>query len=222
MEQNYQSTTYFSTPYEAPKKRGFKAGFSNFTSGLKRKPKMPGKKLFGLFLIVALLVGGFFIARSFMTKGQVAGVSDDRVQVQEAKASQNINREFSFPLKDEKGEKVSDIKFTVENAELRDEIIVKGQKATAIQGRTFLIVNLKLANNYDKPIEINTRDYVRLMVGGNEAELMAADIHNDPVSVQPISTKSTRIGFPISDTDTNLVLKVGEIKGEKTDLEIKF
>ena len=98
---------------------------------------------------------------------------------------------------------------------------MKGQRARAVQGRNFLILNLKLTNQYTQAIEIKTSDYVRLSVN-NKNEFLAPDIHNDPVAVQPISTKYTRIGFPINDSDKNLMLRIGEIKGKKETIKLSF
>jgi hypothetical protein len=148
--------------------------------------------------------------------------SSTRVAVAGAKATSNINKDFAFPLKDSKGKKVTDIKFVIESAELRDEIIVKGKRATAIQGRTFLIVTVKITNDYTKALEINSKDYFRLTANGNDKDLLAPEIHNDPVVVQPTSTKYTRIGWPINDTDKNLTISVGEIEGEKTKVELNL
>lgn len=139
-----------------------------------------------------------------------------------AKKTASINREFIFPIKNEAGEEVSQLRYVIESAELRDEIIVKGQKATSIEGRTFLVVSVKLTNSMERAISINTRDYVRLIRNGNPAEQLAPDIHNDPVSVQPISIKYARIGFPINETDTDLQLQVGEIQGQKEIVPITF
>ena len=129
---------------------------------------------------------------------------------------------FAFPLKDNKVEKVAEVKYMIEKAELRDEIIVQGKRATAVKGRTFLIFNLKVSNEFTQSIEINTKDYVRLSVNGNEEEWLAPDIHNDPVTVQAISTKYTRVGFPINDSDTNLIIRIGEIEGEKEKIPLEF
>lgn len=139
-----------------------------------------------------------------------------------AKQTQEINKEYSFPIKDDSGKELSRIKYVVQTAELQDEILVKGQRAQAVQGRTFLIIDLKISNSFDKGIQINSRDYIRLIINGNKNELIAADIHNDPVEVQAISTKLTRIGFPINDTDKNLELQVGEINGKKESIKLTF
>lgn len=173
---------------------------------------------FVLLVLVAVFVGSFLINR----QKKVGDPSDNRKEVQGAKASQNLNKEMSFPLKDAKGEEVSRIKFVIEKAELRDEIVVKGQKATAISGRTFLILTLKIMNEHNQAIEIDTRDYIRLSVNGNGEEWLAPDIHNDPVEVQAISTKYSRVGFPIDDGDTDMTLRIGEINGDKEDVQVKL
>ncbi len=148
------------------------------------------------------------------------GGSDDRVKLKEAKSVHQINRSFTFPLRDAEGEQVSRINYTVEKAELLDEIVVKGQRATAVKGRTFLIVTLKVLNEFSQPIEIDTRDYIRLVINGNEVERIAPDIHNDPVEVQAISTKFTRVGFPINENEKDLVLQIGEINSEKESISL--
>lgn len=145
---------------------------------------------------------------------------DQRVVVAGAKASMALNKDFSFPLTNDKGKEISKLKYFIETADLRDEIIVKGQRATAVKGRTFLILTIKLTNEFSKALEVNVRDYVRLSANGNMTELLAPDIHNDPVAVQAISTKYTRVGFPINDTDKNLTLIVGEISGDKQNIPL--
>lgn len=175
---------------------------------------------------VALVVGAIAIlfagskALSSMNFGTNANSTPS---VKGALATNELNKEFSFPLKDAKGEEIGSIKYLVEKVELRDEIIVKGQRATAVSGRQFLILTVKVSNEFKQAIQINTRDYVRLSVNGNDAELLAPDIHNDPVEVQAISTKYTRLGFPINTTDKNLTLLIGEINSdEKERVELTF
>lgn len=132
-----------------------------------------------------------------------------------------LNSEYNFPIKDGSGKEITKITYTIQNAQLQNEIVIQGQKATAITGRTFLILNLKIQNNSDSRIQMNARDYVRLSVNGTD-EKLAADIHNDPVEVQPISTKYTRVGFPINKSDKDMKLQVGEIKGDKISVPLNF
>lgn len=183
----------------------------------KRGTSIKALKFIGTVIIaIVVLVGGMKLLsgmnapRSTSTSGEVKG----------AIAVQDINREFSFPLKDSRGEEIGSIKYMIEKAELRDEIIVKGQRATAIPGRAFAIFTIKITNDFRQPVQINTRDYIRLSVNGQTQELLAPDIHNDPVEVQAISTKYTRLGFPINTSDSEIALWVGEINSEKERLEI--
>jgi hypothetical protein len=173
-------------------------------------------------LISILAIGSILVSRNRNNASNTLAKDDGRIDVLGAKASIDLNKEFAFPLTDEKGNKVSDVKYYVNSAELRDEIVVQGKKASSVKGRTFLILNMKIVNDYDKPIQMNTRDYVRLSINGNENEKLAPDIHNDPVEVQAISTKYTRLGFPINDNDVNLFLFVGELTKDKEKIELKF
>ena len=173
---------------------------------------------------IPYLVIGFFAVLTLILVGSAikrAGGSTDIV-IAPAKATQSLDKEFSFPLKNDKSEEVSRIKYIIENVEKRDEIVVKGQRARSVKGRTFLIFNLKIVNDFNQVIQIQTRDYVRLSVNGDKNQWLAPDIHNDPVDIQAISTKLTRIGFAINDSDKNIVLRVGEINGEKEEIEIKI
>lgn len=166
-----------------------------------------------LLIIVATVAAVTLLSR--LVRGIGGTSSSNQASVAGAKATQDISRGFAFPIRNGDGEEVSTIVYHIEKAELLDEIIVKGQRATAIKGRIFLIITLKITNEYSQAIEIDTRDYLRLSVNENEEELLAPDIHNDPVEVQAISTKFSRLGFPINDSDKNLVLRVGEISEDK-------
>ena len=183
-----------------------------------KSPK--GKKMIYIALSVVSIILLVLLIRGLVGSGTNSGSPDTKVSA--ANDTTSINKEFSFPLRNESGEVVSSFNYLIEKAELRDEIIVKGQKATAIKGREFLILTLKLQNDLDDSIEVSTKDYIRLSVNGNEEEWLAPDIHNDPVEVQAISVKNTRLGFPLNETDKNLVLQVGEINGYKEKIEINF
>jgi hypothetical protein len=215
----------FSYAYEATQKLEAPSRLGRLLGRLRgRRPNASPKKV-GRFLIYAFFVILIVFGLSKViqiSRETVSQATDERIEIQGAKATIELNREFTFPLRDNNGNEISDIKYIIRSAELRDEIIVKGSRATAVKGRTFLILNLKISNEYDQTISINTRDYVRLTVNDNEEEKLAPDIHNDPVEVQAISTKLTRIGFPVNDTDENLKLYVGEISGDKEIIELNF
>jgi len=179
-------------------------------------------KLAGILAVCGVIfgLGWYFLSGDAQNSGTSLGTSS--VQVPGAKKTYDINRTLSFPILNNKGDEVSKITYLVEKAELRDEIIVQGRKASSVEGRTFLVITLKLTNSLDTDIEINTRDYVRLQINGSN-EYLAADIHNDPVQVAAIATKSTRIAFPIDDNlNQTLALRVGEIKGEKQEIPLEF
>ena len=160
----------------------------------------------GLFL---LLLIGF----ALKTATQTPSASTDRPEVGKPYASQPVDKSFSFPIKDETGKKVSTIKYTIEVAELRNEIVHKGQLVPIIKGRTALALNIKLTNNFNKPVNVNVRDYVRLSVNGKN-EKFAPELHNDPVESQAGSSRNTWAGFVINETDSKLVLHIGEYVGE--------
>src|SRR3989344_293657 len=179
------------------------------------------KKSFPVLLVLFSAAATMFVFAKLLGKtNTIDSAQASRITVAGAKSQALINRDFIFPVKDAKGKKVTDIKFFLENVELRDEIIVQGKRATAIEGRSFMILTFKITTDYTRGLEINSRDYFRLVVNGVESDLLAPDIHNDPVIVQPVSTKYTRVGWPVYDTDSSHSLFVGEIEGEKTKVEL--
>ncbi|OGM22446.1 hypothetical protein A2863_03915 [Candidatus Woesebacteria bacterium RIFCSPHIGHO2_01_FULL_38_9b] len=173
-----------------------------------------------LLLVVFFVVFIFGIAK-FVSLTDSNSSGSNKVEVEKAKATQDINKEYIFPLRDAEGNELGTIKYLIEKAELMDQIIVQGQKATTVKGRTFLIITLKITNEYTQAIDMDTKDYVRLSVEPNQ-EWLAPDIHNDPVEVQAISTKYTRLGFPINESDNNLILRVGEINGTKEEIPLQL
>ena len=188
-----------------------------------RFPKFNKKNIFKYVLPVLLVLVAVFIVRQalsprpFTSTSGVISVSDTKPL-----ATMTINREFKFPLRDEKGKELGKLSYTIKDAELRKQIIVKGKRATAVDGRIFLIINLKIVNDLNQGREVNSRDYIRVTVNGNTKELFAPDIHNDPVEVQAISTKNTRLGLAINESDKNIEIRVGEINGEKQNIKLEF
>lgn len=173
-------------------------------------------KTFVMSLVfVILLLSAFSVGRILAPK------TSDRITAPTPIATQMLNRTYKFPLKDAKGKTVSNITYLLQSADIQDSFIYQGKVATAVKGRTFLIFDLKITNPYSKTIEINAKDYVRVKMN-DSSELLAPEIHNDPVQIQANSTKYTRIGLPINDTDKNLVLLVGELEGKKDSINLSL
>lgn len=174
---------------------------------------------FGFVIFIVLIV--LFVAVKNIGTGSSTGRANGKISIQDAKASQVLNKQFTFPLKDASGKEVSRLQFVLQNVEIKDEIIVKGKRATSVAGRTFLVANIKITNDYTRSVEINVRDYVRLAVGKSN-EKLAPDIHNDPVEVQALSTKYTRVGFPVDEKEKTFTLQIGEITGKKELIALKL
>ncbi len=169
--------------------------------------------LIAIVLIIVIFLGSKIIFKKTAVKTSSAPSTPQK--------KQDLNKDFTFPILSAAGS-VANIKFTVQDAEINNQIVVQGQNATAVAGRTFLIVTLKLSNDLNQSININTRDYVRLSVNGDENTWLAPDIHNDPVEVQAISTKFTRVGFAVNTIDKKFILQIGEIKGDKQKIELNL
>lgn len=209
---------------DAVSSRAKRAGFSPFR-------KMGGfhfnKKYLKVMLpvVIGIVVLAVLVSLIRSLPDSQSKPSDStQVAAPNALATINLDKKFSFPLKDEKGTVVGTFDYVIQSAALQKQIIVQGQRATAVNGREFLILNLKITNNLKKTIQLNTRDYIRLIVASDTNEQLAPDIHNDPVEVQAISTKFTRVGIALDDKDTRktIQLKVGEIDGSKQNIDLNF
>lgn len=192
-------------------------------SGIKEKIKHVKKTHLYIGGFLVLLVVAFVIGRQFSPQSSLGAISngDQRQEAPAPIATQGLNKEFKFPLLDEEGEELAKITYYVESANLQDSFIYQGSRATAVKGRTFLIFNLKITNPYDKAIEVNARDYMRIKMNGSEEQL-APEIHNDPVEIQANSTKYARIGLPINETDKDIILLIGELNGDKETVKLNL
>src|SRR3989344_690054 len=177
------------------------------------------RKLLVYFIVLVVLIAVGIVVKNSLSATSTPNQSG-KMTIKAATANKQLDKKFKIALKDGKGEEIDGIPMRLENIEIRDEIIVQGQKANSVVGRSFLVVNMKVVNALPQAVEVNTKDYLRL--GVNENEWLAPDIHNDPVLVQAISTKPTRVGFPVDSGLTHFTLQLGEIAGEKEKVEIDF
>jgi hypothetical protein len=177
-------------------------------------------KVFVITLGVGLLIAiTLFISqwRGFKRNSAQEATEPTQMQTAQVNTVKEMNQTLAIPLAGIK----EDIQYEVTSAELLEEINLRGQKVRAAEGRVFLVLNIKVTNPNVKGIQINSRDFVRVS-WGESGDWIAPDIHNDPVEVQAISTKQTRIGFAVDKNVRVFRIKIGEIKGDKTDFELAF
>lgn len=185
-----------------------------------RKNITQAAKLIGIILIIGGVI--FFLSNRSQSPQSSPTSTQEVNALQEPIQSVMIGKSYDIPLTDSAGAELANLKYEIESAETRKDILVKGSKATAIDGRVFLILNLKITNQSEKGVNVNTRNYIRLSSDAQRQEWLAPDIHNDPVEVQAISTKKTRVGFPINEADKNLVIQFGEIDGDKDQIDLNL
>jgi len=193
----------------------------NRLKNITRRENLRGIASGSLLKIAGAIVFAIILLVLFSSLSKGKDDTSDITNVAKPIAAEDINQEFSFPIKGSDGEEMGKIKYEITNAEIRDQIIIQGKKYASVDGRKIFVVSLKITNEFDQGIEINSRNYLRLSTNGNE-EWLAPEYHNDPVTVQAISTKPTRVAFTVDQSAKDLVLQVGEIKGEKQKIEISI
>lgn len=205
--------------------RGERIAGGNKLSTSIKMPKINKNNIFRVIvpiIIFVVIIIAIFAVFGGKRDGNVAGVSTTSTSLDGDVKTTPINKTFQFPLKDDKGVTQGKFSYEITTAELRHHIVVKGQNATSVAGRVFLIVNLKIVNTLSQGLKINSRDYIRVSVNGNDKEWFAPDIHNDPVDAQAISTTDTRVGMAINESDKNIRLQIGEISGKKEVIPVTF
>lgn len=187
------------------------------TYSIKLAGEVRKRKLLVIGFLILVIAGLYFSNGYFFNKT----VANNQPVLSPPISKTSINNELIFPIKDSEQNEIGKVRFLIESAEKRADIYVKGKLAKPVKGKQFLILNIKLVNEFDQGVRVNTRDFIRLTVN-NQEEKIAPTIHNDPIEVQAISTQPTKLGFVVSEKDKPLTLYFGEISGEKKKIEISF
>ncbi len=134
-------------------------------------------------------------------------------------AQTEVAKEFTFeallPNK-----KLSKVNLRLTSAEKRTEILVQGKPAQTKNDKIFLVLNLEIDNSDSLPKYMSPVDVFRLVSA--DGKLFAADVHSGMLEIQPLSTKLNKIAFVINKDDKQFNLKVGELEGDKEDIQINF
>lgn len=197
---------------------------ASFSAPAQRKPSLStflnrrnAKRILLIVALLLLMAAIPFIIRASNARRAAAPTAGNTKGV----ANVMIGKSYTFNARNDQAKIVDKrpVKLTFTNAELSKSILIKGQPATARDGKAFLIVNIDLENQYQERYYLPVNDLVRLV---ESDKLRAPDVHNNLVLIDPISTKSTRIGFLIDDGTKQFTLRIGELNGEKQNIDIKF
>lgn len=172
-------------------------------------------------LVVFILIIGVVLVSSFKFKDKILQ-SRSAIQTVETKEDNvGVYKEFSFAIYDNEAKKTGNsLKITLTEAERTNKILVNGQQASVRDGKDFLVLYMEINNPTDDKLNVRPVDFFRLIDGNGNS--YAADVHNDPVKAEPISIKKTRIGYVVDESQTNFKFLVGEINGEKQEIEINI
>ncbi len=194
------------------------------------------KILLGGVIVTALVVGGVYFLNSSKgstastsSSGQVAGVqTDSKKSGNNPKI--NLNKTYSTIALDVTGKPSKNkIDMIIKNAEKSQDILIKGQPATAKNGSSFLVMQVDLQNSTNERLIISPLNLLRLIVDGQKR---AAEIYTEEVPqirgsvvVEPDSTKVTRVGFVLTPDIVSKALKlqIGDVNAaDKTVIDLKF
>src|SRR3990167_5580311 len=108
----------------------------------------------------------------------------------------------------------------ITTAEITDNILVKGQKATTRNGKLFLLVYLEIENKYQVALYSKPVDLLRLV--RTDGKRIAPSVSQGDVEIRPLSVKRTNVAFVIDAKEKNFTIEVGEVKGNKEAIQINF
>ena len=172
-----------------------------------------------LVVIFLMIIGVIAVAAYKLPIRNIAKVSQP--QVTQSNNALAVNREFSFPIYDKDAKKTANsLKISLTEVERTDKILVNGQQASARDGKDFLVMYMEINNPTNDKLNVRPVDFFRMVDDAGNS--YAADVHNDPVKAEPISIKKTRIGYVVDESQSNFKFLVGEINGEKQNIEINI
>lgn len=132
----------------------------------------------------------------------------------------DLGQSYTFSALNSSGVVAGEVTFRITKAEKTKEVLVQGRPANAKGDKAFLVLHIEIDNAEVEKRYISPVDILRLV--NEEGKKFAPDIHSDVVEIQPISTKITRVGFVTQESNNNFLIQVGELDGEKSELQISF
>ena len=171
-----------------------------------------------IYIAIAILI--LIAAFGLVKSKQSTSVSSQGIISSQEGSSVAIDKEFDFPIYNKGAKTENSLKLKLTTVEKTDKILVNGKPATAKDGKDFLVMYLEITNPTKDKLNVRPVDFFRLV--DSQGNQFAADVHNDPVKAEPIAIKKTRIGFVVDESLNTFKFQVGEINGEKQELEINI
>ncbi|NTV30487.1 DUF4352 domain-containing protein [candidate division WWE3 bacterium] len=136
-------------------------------------------------------------------------------------ASKTLNKEYNFIARDAQGYFTdANINLKITTVQKQEEVLVKGNRATARNGKAFLIFEVSLKNDSNQVLYLNPLDLVRLVE--SDGGKVAPQVHQGNVEVRPQSTKKSNFGFIVEHDAKDFAIQIGELDGNKDNLSVKF
>ncbi len=195
---------------------------SKLDSSPKKTKRFPAKKIvIGLIIATVLLLIGI-TAKARLN--QVTNVSSPQVNTQSVDeaplATTDLNAHYNFVATDASGNPADQVGFLITKAEKTKQVLIQGRPANAKGDKAFLVLHIEIENASTNKLYLAPVNLLRLV--DDQGKKFAPDIHSDTVEIQPISTKITRVGFVVLADQPHFLIQVGELEGDKQDLEINF
>jgi hypothetical protein len=185
----------------------FKKIGSRFLAWVKKKP------ILLLISVLVVLIAVFLLLRGGGgTETFTGSITSPQKQV-------TVGKTFQFAGLTQDGRQTTGfLDLTLTSVETTKQILIQGKPATAKGGKIFLIINLEIDNPHNQKLFISPVDLIRLVA--QDGKKFAPDVHNNQVSVEPISVKKTRVGFVIDEETSGWKLQIGEVEGAKETIDL--
>ncbi len=178
-----------------------------------------------VFLIITFLIiasGSYF---AFIKEDKAQGSSNPKSIATSPEKKVDLNREFEFDIQviNDQGNFLTTkekIKFILTDAELKDEIKLKGEPKKANDGQQYLILRIELQNNSSSRLAIISNKYIRLT--DPDGKKYSPDFHNAMIAIDPLSVRRDLVAYIVNTSTKTFNFQVGELDGDKQSIEIAF
>lgn len=167
------------------------------------------------FLVVAIVAGflGFYFGSQQTAKDFSLAEQEKFLPV----AENQLDKNFDFKLNLSPEEEIN-LKMVLVNAKKVKTVATNNQPLQANPGKEFLVLTLEYENSHSQALRVDSQSFFRLI---RDEKKHAADFYNGQIELPAISVKKDEIGFVV-EGEKSFKLQVGQVEGEKEEIEINF